>query len=252
MPSKSEPIRSNKVKVFCFPYAGGSAQAFSAWTGYRSEHIEFVPTEIPGRGRRFGENLHLSLESLVPALAHEMEPATDSPFAFFGHSMGALLVFELCRFLRRSGRPLPCCLFVCGSKAPHIAYMPPASRWYNAPLPIFIDHLRSYAGCSPDLLQNSELMDVVLPYVRADLGIAQCYEYRSGDPLPIPICAFGGDRDPHVSAADVQSWVQHTTNNEFHCTILAGDHFFFRAWQPEILDHMDKCVLSTMAVTSAI
>ncbi|HTU45289.1 MAG TPA: alpha/beta fold hydrolase [Bryobacteraceae bacterium] len=238
------------MKVFCFPYAGGSAQEFSPWTKYRSEHLELVPVEIPGRGRRFGEESHRSLKTLVPALAREIQTATDGLFAFFGHSMGALLVFELCRFMRQSGATLPVCLFISGSKAPHLAYIPPASRWYNSALPEFVGHLRSYAGCPPEMLENPELMEVVLPYLRADLGIAQSYEFHSGDPLPIPICAFGGDCDPHVSIEDVQAWLHHTTSN-FHCTILPGDHFFFRAWQPELLHHIASCVLSRMAVTSA-
>lgn len=164
-----------------------------------------------------------NLSPLVEAAAKELLPYFDKPFAFFGHSMGAIISFELIRLLRRMNGPLPCHLFISGSRAPQIP--DPRPPTYNLPDREFLNRLEELKGTPAEVFENAELLQLILPIVRADLTVCQTYVYSEEPPLNISITAYGGLQDEEVSRAFLQAW-QAQTNALFKMRMLPGDHFF--------------------------
>ena len=217
------PLPGARLRLFCFPYAGGTASAIAKLFGGLAPDVSACSVELPGRGSRLSEQPVDDLAELVEIIAAEVEPLLDRPFAFFGHSMGTLLSFELARWLRRKGKPEPVHLLVSAGGAPQIREAKPATR----PL---LDHelvekLRYLNGTPPAVLDNPELMALVLPVIRADLFAIDTYSYREEPPLTCPITAFGGLGDLTVTRDELAGWRDQTTG-PFTLRMLPGDHFF--------------------------
>jgi len=212
-----------QLRLFCFPYAGGGALLFRDWHAELPASVEVYPVQLPGRGNRMRERPFTNLSVLVEAAASELLPYFDKPFAFFGHSMGALISFELTRLLRRRNGPLPCHLFVSGARAPQLPDPHPPS--YDLPEPEFLRRLQEMKGTPAAVLDNPELRQLVLPLVRADFSICQTYVYSAEPPLDVPLTVYGGLDDKEVSTDSLELW-QHQTNGPFHIRLLPGDHFF--------------------------
>lgn len=240
---RAAATQSSRVRLFCLPYAGGAAQLFHGWSRYDPGAFEFRPVELPGRGSRYCEAPCQGIEELVTLVAAELAPELSSgvPFALFGHSMGALIAYELARCLRDRGEIQPSHLFVSGSCAPH--RRPERRRWYDAPLPAFLEELRLLNGSSPAALDNAELVAAVLPYLRADFRMVQCYDWRPGVPLDVPVTAFIGQDDRDVGGA-AWAWKAMTTA-PFSCHVLAGDHFFLREQTPALVRCMAEVMRSS-------
>jgi medium-chain acyl-[acyl-carrier-protein] hydrolase len=162
------------------------------------------------------------MEPLVEALAAAL-PLAGVPFAFFGHSMGALIAFELARELARRGRPGPLHLFVSGRRAPQVPDR--EEPLHRLPDPEFVVRLRELNGTPEEVLANGELMQLLLPLLRADFAVHETYEYRPGEPLAVPISALGGIADPEVRRDDLEAW-RPETRGAFRLRMLPGDHFF--------------------------
>jgi medium-chain acyl-[acyl-carrier-protein] hydrolase len=224
-----------KVQLWCFPHAGGSAATFVAWR-QALPRIDLRSLELPGRGTRFGEPLFFRMPPLLDVLMETVVPALVPPFAFFGHSMGATIAFELIHRLRARQLPLPVRLFVSGARAPHLPD-PDASQTPPSDDDV-MQTLRKLGGTPAEILEDSELREILLPMWRADLALHRAYEYRAGDPLPCPITAFGGTADPEVSAEDVSAWSSHTTTR-FRSRLFSGDHFFIRDNQTVLLSEIE-------------
>uniref|UniRef100_A0A450TTH7 Medium-chain acyl-[acyl-carrier-protein] hydrolase n=1 Tax=Candidatus Kentrum sp. FW TaxID=2126338 RepID=A0A450TTH7_9GAMM len=212
-----------EARLFCFPFAGGGTLIYRDWHGQLPARIEPRPVRLPGREGRFQESCYRDAIPLARALASGLSPYLDLPFAFFGHSVGALLAFELARELRRQGGPEPFCLMVSGRRAPQI----PLSRrpLYNLPTPALIRELRNYGGTPEIVLREQELMALFLPVIRADFAINETYRHIPETPLDCPICAFGGETDPMASEAELDAWRQQTTGG-FTRQMFPGDHFY--------------------------
>ncbi|VFN03626.1 MAG: medium-chain acyl-[acyl-carrier-protein] hydrolase [Candidatus Kentron sp. G] len=214
-----------KMRLFCFPFAGGDTLTYRAWPRQLSPEIELRPIKLPGREDRFGETCFRKAVPLARVLAAALSSYLDLPFAFFGHSMGALLAFEFTRELRRWGGAQPVCLMVSGRRAPRI----PLARepFHTLPDPALIEKLRTYyAGGTPELvLREPELMALFLPVVRADLAITDAYVYPPESPLDCPIHAFGGEADHTVPKADLDAWREQTTGR-FTLRLFPGGHFY--------------------------
>src|SRR5437763_15337105 len=163
-----KPNPRARVRLFCFPYAGGGDSVFRAWQKGLSEAIEVCPVQLPGRGARISEPPFTELSPLVRAAAQALAPHLDKPFAFFGHSMGALICFELARHLRKDGGPQPVHLFVSGRCGPQTPREPFAG---DLPDSEFQEMLRRYNGTPEEVLENRELMELLLPAVRADFAL---------------------------------------------------------------------------------
>ena len=218
-----KPNPQARLRLFCFPYAGGAASLFRTWSEELPAGVEVCPVQLPGRESRFREARYTRLMPLVHALGDVIQPYLTLPFAFFGHSMGALISFELARYLRRQNAPMPGRLFVSAHRAPHLP--DPKAPIYNLPDSQFLEELRLLNGMPREVLENAELMELMLPLLRADFAIAETYAYTEDAPLACPISAFGGLADSEVSSEEVAAWRAQTLGN-FTVRMLPGDHFF--------------------------
>jgi medium-chain acyl-[acyl-carrier-protein] hydrolase len=221
-----------KFRLFCFPYSGAGASIFRPWAAPLAPDIEVIAIQPPGRESRLQEPLLNELPSLTEALTPALIPYLDRPFAFFGHSVGALICFEVARQLRRFELPTPFHLVVSARHAPQLpAPTPPIHQLADTD---FITELRRYNGTPEMVLQNTELMNFFIPILRADLAINETYIYTPEAPFEFPISAFGGLQDSQVDEDDLAAWAEQT-QSEFSLQMLPGDHFFLKDQQEKIL-----------------
>lgn len=231
------PNPQARLRLFCFPYAGGGASIFRSWPDSLPKTVEVALVQLPGRENRLREPPFTRLAQLVKSIAPAILPHLDKPFAFFGHSMGALLGFELARELRRQRGPAPVHLFVSGRSAPPIPDKNPPT--YGLPEPEFIEELRRLNGTPPEVFEYPELMELMLPIVRADFEAVQTYAYTREPPLECPITAFGGRQDEEISFEDIQAWREQTSNG-FSLHMFDGDHFFLHTMQSPLLQILSR------------
>lgn len=218
--------RDARLRLFCFPHAGGGNAGYHTWSDELPADVHVCPVELPGRGRRLRERPYFSLARLVPDLADALPGALDRPFALFGHSMGALIAFELARELRRRRVPGLCRLFVSGFRAPQLRRPEPAlSQLPDAELAEVIG--RQYQGVPPEVASSRELMTLLLPTLRADLTILESYRHVAEEPFDAGVSVFGGDRDDQVPLEDLEAWSVHT-RGDFVLRLLPGGHFFLK------------------------
>jgi medium-chain acyl-[acyl-carrier-protein] hydrolase len=218
--------------LYCVPYAGGGANAFRSWPEYLPETVEIRCIQPPGRERRLWDPAFDNMAPLVDAALNAVGHELAGPFAFFGHSMGALIAFELARELRRRSASEPMHLFVSGHRAPQI----PESLASVCALDdeAFVREVDRRYGAIPDeVRQNRELLELLLPGLRNDVSICETYRYRHDEPLDCPIDVFGGTED-HLEAGDLEAWREHT-KGAFGLTMLPGDHFFLKSAQGELM-----------------
>jgi medium-chain acyl-[acyl-carrier-protein] hydrolase len=221
-----------RLRLFCFPYAGGGSVIYRAWADNLPTTVEVYPVELPGRGRRLREVPFTRLHHMVEAIAEALRPQLTKPFAFFGHSMGAVISFELARLLRQEYGLKPQHIFVSSRRAPQIPNDGPVT--YNLPETEFLDDLRRLNGTPGEVLEHPELLQLVMPLLRSDFEVCQTYEYVPGPPLDCPITAFGGVLDPDVRREHMEAWREHTSA-AFRLYMLSGDHFFIHSTQSLLL-----------------
>lgn len=244
VPSNERANERAKIRLFCFPYAGGSSLIFRTWANALGPSIAVCPAHLPGRERRLIEKPYTSAQSLVEAAAEAIVPHLDLPFAFFGHSMGALISFELARHLRRLHLPSPVHLFLSGRCAPQAGIREKVT--YNLTANEFAEELRRLNGTPREVLENQELMDLMIPLLRADFEICQTYRYTQEPALDCPITAFGGLYDRDVSEEMIAAWKKQTTGS-FRLCMMPGDHFFVHSAQDQILGVVSQqCTKSLM------
>lgn len=213
-----------KLRLFCFPHAGGGTLFFRNWQAALPAAVELCPVQLPGREKRLHEPCFTDARVLAEAATEALRPHFEEmPFALLGHSMGALVSFEVARSLRREGGPAPAHLFVSGHAAPQLPGKGPAT--YLLPEPEFVEELRRLNGTPPDVLEHPEVMRLMIPILRADFMVVQTYEYAAEPPLDCPVTAFGGLEDPDVGRDDLRAWREQTTS-AFSLEMFPGDHFF--------------------------
>jgi medium-chain acyl-[acyl-carrier-protein] hydrolase len=241
-----EPIRqsnSSRLSLFCFPYAGGSAAAFRGWHAAAPADVDVWAVQLPGRGKRFRETLLRRMPALVEAAGHAVAPMTTRPFVFYGHSMGAVLSFEIARWLRGRGLPTPERLLVSGRGAPHLPFS--SADTYRLPDAEFIAYLRELNGTPTELLEDAEARALLLPVIRADFEAVQTHVFTPGAPLSCPIHVYGGAADVTLETSHLQEWRQHTTA-ESTCDVFPGDHFFIEdpngAFLRRVHEHVEKAL----------
>lgn len=242
-----KPNPQSRMRLFCFPYAGGTAAVFRSWAQYLPPEIELCAIQYAGRGSRLAERLGEDVVEIMNGLYQELQPFLTKPFAFFGHSMGALVGYEFARRLQREQQPGPFEVFVSGCSAPHVRLFKEIT--YNLPEPEFIAELRNLQGTPEEVLDNAELMQLMMPIIRADFKASQTYKYDPGPPLECPIRAFGGLKDEMVPREKVEAWSEHTCRS-FRAQMLPGDHFFLNTSQSlltrviaqELITNLNKSV----------
>lgn len=208
-------------QLFCFPHSGASAAPFGRWRRLLPE-VELRPVELPGHGRRIDEPLFDDMPPLVARLVDELCHALRPPFALLGHSLGALLAFELAHALRERGLPAPAALFASGTAAP--------GRRDDSEFAVeksdaeLVEHLRRFQGTSEAVLAESELMRLALPVLRADFRMCGRYRHRARPRLDCPIHVLGG-RDDTATAEQLEAWREESRGG-FSRTMFDGGHFF--------------------------
>ncbi|NJL61674.1 MAG: thioesterase [Methylacidiphilales bacterium] len=233
-----QPNSNAKLRLFCFPYAGGGTLAFREWCNDLSPDIEVYAIQLPGRENRLREAAFYHLQPLVEELVAAILPSLNKnivnpPFAFFGYSMGGLIAFEVTRYLRRIKDLNPVHLFVAAASAPHLtASKPPI---HNLPQTEFIKELGRFNGTPTTVLENLELMELLSPTLRADFSVLETYVYKEEIPLSCPITTFGGLEDTEVSQVELSAWKEHT-NGRFSLQMLPGDHFFLHTEREYLLN----------------
>lgn len=211
------------LRLVCLPYSGGRASVFRRLAADLPGDVEVCAIELPGHGRRLGEAPMTRLEPLVDQLTDVIAARVPRPFVLLGYSVGALIGFEVGREFARRGWPGPTALFAAAARAPHLrSERPPLHELSRAEL---VEGLHRLAGRHNALLDNDELVDVMLPVLRADLGLDETYAHDKGSPLDCPIAAFGGSEDWTVPLSALEAWGEQTTG-EFSATTLPGGHFF--------------------------
>jgi surfactin synthase thioesterase subunit len=209
------------VRLFCLPYAGAGASTFRRWPAAVGPDIEVRSVQLPGRENRIAEDPRFDLADLADAIL----PFTGRPYALYGHSLGGRHAFELVRHLHRTGAALPVKLYVGGCRAPHLE----ATGHFDGLSTVEDDELLrrvvAGGGLSEEVLAEPELVELMLPVLRADFTMLDEYVFTEGEPLPVPLVAYSGREDTAVSLAEVQAWERHAgaglTVHE-----VEGDHFF--------------------------
>ena len=242
--------KSTKLRLFAFHHAGGNASMFRPWMQYLASSVDIIAVQLPGRGTRFVEPLLHDLKSVVNNLVENFSNYLDKPFIFFGHSVGALISFELVRALRKEKYPLPCHLIVSGTRAPHLPSR--RKKIHNLSDSEFVSELVSYNGIPSGLLEDKELLSLLIPVIRADFTISETYTYSDSSPLSCPITAFGGMSDPYLSQKELSCWGAHT-NNEFKYIFFKGDHFFLiKESYPEVTRVLNQIILREIEKNSRL
>ena len=228
------PKNSYKCRLFCFPFAGGSASTYKDWAQALPESVEVCPINLPGRGARFSEAAHSSMHSLTDALVEALSSEITLPYFFFGHSMGTMVAFELSRKLRSLGKEEPRHLFLSARPGPA-----PLSHDINHTNIIsdsdLINMLAALNGTDKNLLANQELLDFMLPALRADMTIVQTHMYANDLALDAAFTVFGGIDDPTVQEQELLQWRLQTTSS-FRLHMLEGDHFFLNTQRDLLLE----------------
>lgn len=243
----SSPNPAAQLRLFCFAYAGGGASLFARWSKSLPSNVEVRAIQLPGREDRFGETPLSDLDTVVAALRDALAPHLNAPYAFFGHSLGALLAYELVRRFAAEGLPLPRRLVVSGKRAPHW----PARGISISKLPDdeFIAEISRYDGTPDALLQHTEFMNCILPRLRADATLFDDYVFRAPGEVPCPITAFGGMSDEYVSVDEVLAWKDLTT--DFESRIFEGKHFFINSHQSDVLRELSAVLRAVAQSTDA-
>ncbi len=211
------------MRLFCFPYAGGGAAVYRLWTEAMPDDVEVCRIQLPGRETRLREAPFDRLSQLVPVLLDVMRPLLDRPFAIFGHSMGALTGFEVARGIRREFNVTPERLFASGWRAPQL---PLGTALHGLPEADFVERLQArFSGIPSGVLEDRELLELMLPILRADLAICETYTYSDEAPLQCPISAFGGTEDHWINPSELAAWEGHTSQS-LDFEMFPGDHFF--------------------------
>jgi medium-chain acyl-[acyl-carrier-protein] hydrolase len=223
------------LRLFCFPYAGAGATVYQDWALPAELCTEVWVPRLPGREARWRQPPLRRVEELLAELSAQLTPLMDLPFAFFGHSMGALLAFELARELRRAGGPAPAHLFLSAHRAPDRA--PKRGPLSRLPKPQLVTRLLEMAGDSPTAVRHPELLLLWEPTLRADLEACEEYRFRPAPLLNTRVTCFAAAADSEVDIPDVAAWLLHTTCPGRLVTYPDG-HMFLHDRRRELLDEI--------------
>jgi surfactin synthase thioesterase subunit len=232
-----KPNPAAKVRLFCFPYAGSGANIFYKWPGSLPDQVELCLVQLPGRAHRQSEPPFDEMSHLVRALERPLLPYLDMPMAFFGHSMGALISFEISRHLRREYGVQPAQLFIsgCGARqrlelAPPIHSLEPAQ---------FLSELRLRNFTSIPASDRNQLQRLMLHTLQADFAVCETYSYAADTPLDCAITVYGGLQDPYVRYEYLEDWRKETIGR-YALHLFRGDHFFIHSAESLVLKELSK------------
>lgn len=219
-----QPAPGARLRLLCFTYAGGPTRLYQEWGAALGPEVEVAAVALPGRERRRHEPSFSRMDPLVAALTQGVAGWLDRPFALFGHSLGALIAYELACRLRAEGRAEPLHLLVSGRPAPDFAITTP--MLHALPDDRLVSEVqRIYGGIPAAVLRERELLQMMIPSLRADLAVVETYVHRERPPLELPITALTGSADPVAPERAMAQWRRHTARR-FEQVVVPGDHFF--------------------------
>ena len=241
------PGRPNAgLRLFCFPYAGGNAQVFEDLADALPSEIETIGIDYPGRRSRFGEEPVHKLDLLVADLARSICPYLDRPFAFYGHSNGALVAYEMAKIVPRLYYRSPNHVILGAKRSPVLG---PETPLHTLPDDEFIERLRDYRGTPEGVLTCPDVMDVYLPILRADFALSETYHPANLLPVDAPIHAIAGRGDALASPGMMQEW-RPLTSSDFVLTTLEAEHFFLSNCLPDVVRLLAASLLPDSAKPS--
>ncbi|MGW0435652.1 thioesterase domain-containing protein [Micromonospora sp. NPDC003197] len=229
--ASTNPRPAARTQLFCLPYAGAGASAFRGWQDEFGPDVEVLPVQLPGREHRIMEDPRFTIAEVATVIAQR----ADRPYAIYGHSMGGRVGFEVVRELRRTGRTLPRTLYVGGARAPHVESVSLFDGLSKVDDEELLRRLAASGSLPAEFLDSPELVELLLPLLRADFGRVDDYTYLPEAPLPVPIVAFSGRTDRAVTLAESQAWAGHTGAG-FTLYELDAGHFFLHDVRTELIN----------------
>jgi medium-chain acyl-[acyl-carrier-protein] hydrolase len=235
---------SDQLTLLCFPHAGGTAMAYGHWANAMPT-TTVIPVELPGRGERIRERPLDSMDALIIELTGTLLPHVGGQFALFGHSMGALIAFELAHRLRRQYGLRPAHLLVSGCGAPSTS-RPDAPLRHLLPDDELWEQVRVLNGTPNGACDNAEIRRLCTGAVRADFALVENYRFGGGTPLDCPISVFHGVDDPEVESTELEAWARHTSS-VYTLSTFPGDHFYLHRQPPGFLRVVSRELAATRA-----
>jgi medium-chain acyl-[acyl-carrier-protein] hydrolase len=246
---KPVPRAAPRMRLFCFSHAGVGASAYRVWPAALPAEIEMIAIQLPGRESRLRDEPFTSIVAIVTAIEAALKPYLDIPFAFFGHSMGSLVAFELARVLERDGPRAPVHLFVSGRRPPRVP--DPEPPMHALPAPQFTEELqRRYGGIPVEVLAQADVMELLLPCMRADITALETHDFAPGPKLACPISAFGGILDARTPRAHLDAW-REETSAAFRVRMFQGEHFYLAAQRDAVLADIVSTITPATARSDA-
>lgn len=231
------PRPGARLRLVCFAHAGGSAGAYRPWCQLLPDSVELWAVQLPARANRLKEAPITRMGDIVDGVVQALRPLLDRPYALFGHSMGAVLANEVARQLRHAGAPLPSHLFASGRRPPH---------WPNPDEPLHVlgdaafvaEIQRRYGGIPPEVAAHQELMEMLLPSLRADIHALENHLPPAGRlPLACPVSVFGGSDDPLTPHEHLEGWHAESTG-PVRVRVMPGDHFYLHQQREALLGEL--------------
>lgn len=237
-----QPRPAAALRLFCLPHAGGGAASFHPFASLLPDSIEMMAVQLPGRETRLAETPHRRMAPLVDGLLQGIRNSLVKPYAFFGHSMGALVAFELARALRREGLPLPQSIVVSGRRAPTV---PNA----EAPLHVlsddaFVEALVRRYDAIPQVIRNEpELMALFVPVMKADFATFETHVHQDEAPLPCALAMYGGRDD--VQTPQMDGWAD-LFDGPARKRLFDGGHFYLADRRRAVAEALAEDVLAAV------
>lgn len=231
-----------KIKLFCFPFAGGAASFYNPWRTLLPEYLELHCFELAGRGSRITESLYSSITEIVDEIMIKLRPAFESgPYALFGHSMGGIIVYELTKRISEQNMSMPVQIFISGKGPLHLPR--PELKIYSMPDEEFQKNMIEMGGISEDFFRSPELASLFIPVIRNDMRLAETFEVKELARLSCNITVFYGEEEI-LKPADVEQW-RYYTKGVFKVHYFKGGHFFIRDYTREIIDIISDTIMQT-------
>lgn len=228
------PAPDARVRLVCLPHAGGSASYFFPTSTALAPAVEVLAVQYPGRQERRHEPAVDNVPELADQIFSALRHQDDRPLALFGHSMGAILGYEVALRIQDAGLPSPTHLFASGRRAPS-RYRD--ERVHEVSDDRLVTELTNLGGTDVSMLSDPELLAMILPVVRSDYAAVENYRHDPGRTLDCPVTVLTGDRDPRVTLTEARAWDEHTSGPT-DLQVLPGGHFF-------LVDQSDQ-VLATL------
>ena len=232
--TRPDPRPDARVRLVCFPHAGGGAAAFRGWTVELPETVELVAVRLPGRESRFGEPAIADWPTLLDSLDTALQEVVARPYVLLGHSLGAMIAYEVACRMTALGSP-PLGLVLVGCRAPHLPMLVPAIHDLEGD--DFVAQLGRFAGTDPRVLADPRLLKLLAPMLRADLALAETWPPGPSVPVEVPLTTFSGRDDPMAPPATVAAWSGYA-RDRFTAHQLDGDHFSLLAQPSRLLGPM--------------